>query len=298
MYRIISIALLAWGILIVSSAQEIDNLQAGDKRNDEQDVSQVYVPTGCFLMGTSDEEADYARTLDAPAWARNRLSSEQPQREVCITQAYWIDEFEVTNQSFQQFINADAYSTETYWSEDGWTWLNNQSLSTLSNRCLELGELDYPRVCLTWYEAEAYAAWRGGRLPTEAEWEFAARSPDSFIYPWGNEWDTTRANVEGSEELMPVGSYIDGVSWVGAHDMAGNTMEWVADWLAPNYNNLLDQIEDPTGPSTGRIRIEKGGWWGSSSLVSRSAYRHFEDPPTYQDHHIGFRIVTPIEDTE
>lgn len=91
-----------------------------------------------------------------------------------------------------------------------------------------------------------------------------------------------------------MGSYPDGVSWVGAHGMAGNAMEWVQDWLDVDYYKLGEQY-DPQGPETGTIKIEKGGWWGSNAFVARSAYRHFEDPPLYQDHHIGFRIVTPAK---
>jgi formylglycine-generating enzyme required for sulfatase activity len=149
----------------------------------------------------------------------------------------------------------------------------------------------YPRVNITWYEAEAYASWRGGRLPTEAEWELVARGPNSLIYPWGNEFFTDRANVVGSSNLTPVGSYSNGASWVGACDMAGNAMEWVQDWLDVNYYKVSVQ-KDPKGPATGTIKVEKGGWWGSNQFVARSAYRHFEDPPTYGDGHIGFRIVS------
>jgi formylglycine-generating enzyme required for sulfatase activity len=91
---------------------------------------------------------------------------------------------------------------------------------------------------------------------------------------------------------MPVGSYPTGASWVGARDMAGNAMEWVADWLDPAYY-AKSPASDPTGPPTGTIKVEKGGWWGSNPFAARSAYRHYEDPPTYQDHHIGFRVVVP-----
>jgi formylglycine-generating enzyme required for sulfatase activity len=294
MLKIMVTGLLMCGFLAHIQAQETPELQAGDKRMDDKGISQVYVPSGCFVMGTTDEQATYARTLNAPSWAAKRLSSEQPAQAVCLTEGYWIDEFEVTNASFQAFIDADGYLTQAYWSEDGWKWLERQSLEQLFSRCEAENAPDHPKVCITWYEAEAYANWRGGRLPSEAEWEFAARGTEALVYPWGNEWDTTKANVEESSGLVAVGSYPEGVSWVGAHDMAGNAMEWVADWLSPNHNHLADQPENPTGLATGRMKVEKGGWWGSNALVSRSAYRHFEDPPTYQDHHIGFRVVTPI----
>jgi len=260
-------------------------------RTDTKDVSQVLVPAGCFIMGTTDEQADYARSLDGPDWATRRIVTEQPDREVCITNDYWIDAFEVTNRSFQEFVDAGGYDDESHWSADGLAWLADQDRASLPVACD--GGPDHPRVCVTWYEAEAYASWRGGRLPTEAEWEYAARGSDSLIFPWGNEWDATLANVIDSDGLSPVGSFATGVSWVRAHDMAGNAMEWVSDWLSTSYSALLDQTQDPTGVESGRIKIEKGGWSGSNAVVTRSAYRHFEDPPTYQDGHIGFRVVTP-----
>jgi formylglycine-generating enzyme required for sulfatase activity len=149
---------------------------------------------------------------------------------------------------------------------------------------------DIPRRCINWFEAEAYAAWRGGALPTEAQWEYAARGPESTVYPWGDEWDPTRANVVDSTAALAVGGYLNGASWVGALDMSGNAMEWVADWLGPHPDG---PVTDPIGPATGSIKVEKGGWWGSNAFVARSAYRHYEDPPDYQDKHIGFRVASP-----
>jgi len=131
-------------------------------------------------------------------------------------------------------------------------------------------------------------------LPTEAQWEFAARGTESSIYPWGDEWDTAKANVLDSEGLSAVGAYPEGISWIGAYDMAGNAMEWVQDWLSSQYYKNSPK-DDPTGQETGTKKVEKGGWCGSNAYVARSAYRHFEDPPTYQDHHIGFRIVSGNE---
>lgn len=271
-----------------------DAPQAGTIREDEHGIEQVYVPAGCFLMGTSEAEADYALSLEAPDWVSRRLPSEQPQHEVCLTKGYWIDRTEVTNASFQAFVEAGGYSQREWWSAQGLRWLDRQKSDSLPVVCQETAP-EMPRTCITWYEAEAYAAWRGGALPTEAQWEYAARSPESFIYPWGNEWDANRANVVESEGLVAVDSYPDGLSWVGASDMAGNAMEWVADWLSSNYSVLLTQTEDPTGMPRGNFKIEKGGWWGSNPVVARAAYRHFEDPPTYQDHHIGVRIVSPAD---
>lgn len=283
-------------ISTLTAAQEAtaEPRQPGDTRVDAFGIEQVYVPAGCFMMGTSETEADYARSLDAPDWAARRITSEQLQHEVCLSQGYWIDRYEVTNAAFQAFVDAGAYTTPEYWSPAGLNWLKRQTADNLPLTCADAPTADQPRVCVTWFEADAYARWRGGALPTEAQWEYAARGPESPIYPWGNEWNPAFANVVDSEELTAVGSYPDGVSWVGAYDMAGNAMEWVQDWLSQRY--AAEAVTDPTGPARGSLKVEKGGWWGSNPVVARAAYRHFEDPPTYQDHHIGFRIVSP--DTE
>jgi formylglycine-generating enzyme required for sulfatase activity len=284
-------------LLLVSyvSAQDTEpeatEVVVGASRVDAFGIEQVWVPAGCFVMGTSDEQAAYAETLEAPSWAAGRISSEQPAHEVCLTEGYWIDKYEVTNEAFAAFVEAGGYTTPELWSEDGLRWLERRSGGTLPLACDNDDLPDHPRACITWYEAEAYAAWRGGVLPTEAQWEFAARGTEALIYPWGNEWDETLANVLDSTGTTAVGSFPDGASWVGAEDMAGNVMEWVQDWLGDGYY-AESGWDNPTGPERGRVKVEKGGWWGSNSIVARSAYRHFEDAPTYQDHHIGFRVVT------
>lgn len=267
--------------------------EAGAERVDEHGVEQVYVPAGCFLMGITPEQAQDIRAQSPPSWVTRELLSEQPQHEVCLTSGYWIDKYEVTNEAYQAFVEDGGYTTQDYWSEDGWAWLSRQNVDALPESCVEL-IADHPRVCVTWYEAEAYANWRGGSLPTDAQWEYAARGPEALLYPWGNEWDPTLANVVDSEGTTPVGSYPEGASWVGALDMAGNAMEWSRDWLDAGYYAESPR-EDPTGPETGRIKPERGGWWGSNPFVARTTYRHYEDPPTYQDHHIGLRVVSLAE---
>lgn len=266
---------------------------AGTVRMDSKGIKQVWVPADCFTMGADDAEA-MVKTLNAPSWVRKTLGFEAPAHEVCLTSGYWLDQFEVTNKAYQAFVEAGGYTNLDYWTEAGKAWLSGQNVADLPTTC-EDRELDHPRVCVTWYEAQAYAHWRSGRLPTEAEWEYAARGPKSLRFPWGNDWDQTKANVVGSTGLTAVGSFPVGVSWSGAYDMAGNAMEWVQDWLDPDYPKLKVR-DNPQGPDMGSIKIEKGGWWGSNPFVARVSYKHYEDPPDYQDHHIGFRIMTPASD--
>ena len=262
---------------------------AGQSRIDPKGIEQVWVPAGSFLMGTDEATIPALQELNPPGFVLGALPGEQPQHQVHLTNGYWIDKYEVTNQAFELFVEEGGYQNEAYWSEAGWAWLGTRVVSQLPRYCL--GNVpENPVACLTWYEAEAYARWRGGRLPTEAEWEYAARGPQSLIYPWGNEFDSSRCNVVDASGLKPVGSFPTGASWVGAMDMAGNVMEWVQDWLGPY---TAKTIENPTGPETGDVKVEKGGWWGGTLFVARSAYRHFEDSPDYGDVHIGFRVVSP-----
>jgi len=270
-----------------SAAATIDP-SAGTGRTDERGVSQVWVPDGSFLMGTN--ETDPTGELAPPDRARFELASERPQHEVALSSGYWIDTTEVTNKAYQAFVDDGGYQDRALWSDAGWTWLSGRDPTSLPAACVD-AEPDQPRVCITWFEAEAYAAWRRGALPTEAQWEYAARGPSSSIFPWGDDWDASKANVVDSDGLTAVDAHPDGASWVGALDMAGNAMEWVADWYSAAYYKQ-EVRDDPTGPDKGLKKVEKGGWWGADPYVARSAYRHFEDPPTYQDHHIGLRVVS------
>jgi len=256
-------------------------------RTDARGVQQVWVPAGSFVMGEA-APAD----LDPPAWARRELGSEQPAHRVTLSEGFWIDRFEVSNGTFAAFVADGGYRRPELWSAAGRQWLATQDAAALPRPCPVDARPDFPRACVTWYEAQAYAHWRGGRLPSEAQWEYAARGPGSARYPWGEAFDAARANVTGIQGTTAAGHYPGGASWVGAQDMAGNLMEWVADWLDTDYYACSPEV-DPPGPVWGRVKVEKGGWWGSHPFVARAAYRHFEDPPDYQDHHIGFRVLTP-----
>lgn len=281
--------------LTFSFAAPLAAQEAGTTRQDAQGIEQVFVPAGCFIMGTDEAGMSWAlQNLEFPSWAKRSLGFEMPARETCLTKGYWIDRTEVTNEAFAAFVADGGYDKTEFWSAEGQAWLAGQDKTALPVACIADAPGDFPRVCVTWFEAEAYAAWRGGRLPSEAEWEFAARGPDALTYPWGNDWDPAKANVVGTTAPTAVGSFPDGASWVGALDLSGNAMEWVSDWLKDGYGKDAPK-DDPQGPDTGTRKVEKGGWWGSNAWSARSAYKHFEDPPEYQDHHIGFRIVTPVE---
>jgi formylglycine-generating enzyme required for sulfatase activity len=284
---------------------------AGQTRLDGRGIEQVWVPAGSFLMGTDEAAIHELEGLAPPSMVLAEFPLEQPQHEVRITRGFWIDKYEVTTAAFQAFVDDGGYRDQAYWSEAGWEWLSGKNPNSLPRYC-SLAQPDTPRACITWYEAEAYANWRDGRLPTEAEWEYAARGPQSLVYPWGNEFDASRCNVVDSKGPTAVGSFPQGASWVGALDMAGNAAEWVQDWLGDYAEGLA---VDPAGPASGTIKIQKGGWWGGDLFVARAAYRqalaagahsmirpdlmllldfHLRlDPPDYGDYRIGFRIVSP-----
>src|SRR3989304_9066058 len=153
----------------------------------------VVIPEGPFLMGSTKEDIDRLLDLDRNIEVE-RLGNEMPQREVFLS-AYFIDKYPVTNAHYKKFIESGGYTQKPLWSDAGWQYILESN--PLENNGLDgvlHGEPDCPVVNVSWYEAEAFAKWAGKRLPTEAEWEKAARGPDGRIYPWGNEFDKTRLN--------------------------------------------------------------------------------------------------------
>jgi formylglycine-generating enzyme required for sulfatase activity len=245
----------------------------------EQDGStMVYVSEGTFWMGAGEDDpgGDDAR----------------PQHEVYLD-AFWIDQAEVTNAQYGRCVSAGACDPPGHRGS-----LNREDYYDNA----EFG--DYPVLNVTWYQADGYCRWAGKRLPTEAEWEKAARGTDRRLYPWGNEFDGTRLNFcdvnceaesknadwdDGHADTAPVGSYPAGASPYGALDMAGNIREWVADWADTAYRARSPQ-RNPTGPESGTKRVDRGGAASDSEESILVTYRGFDDPSSaYGD--IGFRCA-------
>ena len=214
----------------------------------------VKVPAGPFLMGSTDQQIADAVSQGADAsW----IADEKPQHTLTLP-TYWIGKTEVTNAQFRPFVEGDGYTNQTYWDSAGWQWRTEQKRTQPG--CWSYADTwndtwngdTQPVVCVSWYEAMAYTRWLSAQtgqtfsLPTEAEWEKAARGPDGLIYPWGNTWEAGRANSKeaGIDKTTPVGQYPSGASFYGALDMAGNAWEWTRSEYRPYPYNPTDGRED------------------------------------------------------
>jgi formylglycine-generating enzyme required for sulfatase activity len=240
----------------------------------------VYVPAGKFLMGSNDDHV-----LQATEWCgcgKDQFVDELYMHEVYVS-AFYIDKYEVTNRQFLAFADAAGYVTDAEKKYEANTW----------RTAFTPGKEDHPVVWMTWNDASAYCQWAGKRLPTEAEWEKAARGDDARLWPWGNEWDNTRLNMKQGMRgtTTKVGSFPGGASPYGAMDMGGNTWEWVNDWHSfTYYQNGVDRDQDPKGPEGGEDRVLRGGAFNNGMHDVRCANRHRGGQMGYAPDH-GFRCA-------
>ena len=224
-------------------------------------IEMVKVPAGCFMMGSEDGDSD-----------------EKPTHEVCLS-AYWVGKTEVTNAQYKACVDVGACTPP-----GDLKYFNNPAYA------------DHPVVYVDWDQAREYVAWVGGSLPTEAQWDYAARGPESWTSPWGDEAATcARANMWGCEgSTESVGRRPNGASWVGALDMIGNVSEWVADWYNGNYYGTLDEgIVDPVGPVSGNRRVLRGSAFPNTRSYARCAGRYSYDPSSH-GFSIGFRVYASV----
>ncbi len=241
----------------------------------------VRVPQGTFSMGFAIEnDRDWGDT------------DEEPVHEVFLSE-YWIDRYEVTALDFSRFLNLHAPSSGRF-IELGDAVTIERSEGVFRPRP---GLERHPVNRVSWYGAQAYCKWRGKRLPTEAEWEKAARGTDARIFPWGDAFpDNTRVTFRrkfsesGFAVMEPVDGMEAGRSPYGVHHMAGNVWEWVADWYADDYYEWSPN-QDPKGPDTGTTRVLRGGNWYYKAYYMRTTYRFNEKPETFKVWQ-GFRCAS------
>jgi len=236
-------------------------LRAGTiERRGRDNAEMVYIPSGTFTMGDTHGDGD---------------SDEKPTHKVTVAD-FWLDRTEVTSAQFARFIQASSYRAEGEWQRE------------------TSGKDQHPVVNVTWNDALAYCRWADKRLPTEAEWEYAARGTDGRKYPWGNAWEDSRARFSGNrgnQATAPVGSYPTGASPFGVLDMAGNVWEWVSSLYKPYRYSLSDGREDLNASGS---RVFRGGSWFFDPWNLRSANRGWHGP-AHRNIDLGFRCAQDVK---
>ena len=210
----------------------------------------VFIPASEFVMGRDGMPAELG---------------ESPAHSVHLD-GFYIDKFEVTNARYQHFMNKTGVPPPDFWG----------AMGTMNGP-------DLPVSWVTWFQAEAYCQWVSKRLPTEAEWEKAARGTDERLYPWGNKFNWNYGNfsdnhledghIDGFSSSSPVGYFLTDMSPYGVFDMGGNVLEWVADWEDENYYSISPK-ENPKGPVTGTHKVVRGGAMDIGPEYSHAAYRN------------------------
>jgi formylglycine-generating enzyme required for sulfatase activity len=261
---------------------------------DGKGVNMRLVPQGAFTMGAkADDAVAECVKLSQPGSCLATYTDEEPRHQVYLD-AYYMDMYEVTNALYKACVDA------------GWGCTppgHNEPSENFSDHYGDSQFDAYPMVDVTWNQAETFCKWRGARLPTEAEWEKAARGTDARTYPWGNTFDGVKTNFcdkncqgvpnpnydDGYAEAAPVGSHPQDVSPYGIYDLAGNVDEWTADWYDENYYRN-SPTRNPQGPSFGRYGVQRGGSWRYGGSVARSSARYWDTPDNISDAS-GFRCA-------
>lgn len=217
--------------------------------------------TVCEALGLSCEPSDFA--------------DESPVHNVKLG-GYYMYQFEVTNAQYRVCVEAGVCPSPAFGE-----FYNDSRFA------------QHPVVFVDWFAADVYCTWAGGRLPTEAEWEYAAGGTDGRTFPWGEEAECGYGNYSGCTQGLTtgIGSYPEGVSPFGVYDLSGNVTEWVGDW----YGNYPDEpVENPAGPDDGVLRIARGGSWKNPILGVRTSDRTANFPEVSSSG-TGFRCVFPVE---
>jgi WD40 repeat protein/serine/threonine protein kinase len=266
-----------WGIIDIG---ESDWVRPADG------MRMMFVPSGTFRMGSTyaEIEAVFARCMELYGDCEEGVYDNELPAHIVGLGGFWMDRTEVTNAQYKLCV-AEGTCRPSF-------FVGNPSYDLSS----------HPVVGVSWYDADDYCRWAGGRLPTEAEWEYAAKGLGGTAYPWGSEFDSARTNYcdancteewsdanqnDGYQFTAPVASFPSGASWCGVLDLAGNAAEWVNDWHSP-YG---DQAQtDPSGPTSGTYKSLRGGSWTNGQLSIRTT-RRFGPLPEERVGFVGFRCV-------
>lgn len=260
------LSLAAIAGIIVTAPKEDDTveLHRGGESDAPKENPMILIPAGEFVMGSNDGGFD-----------------EKPPRSVFLD-AYEINQYEVTQSQYAEFVKATRHRS---------------ALSRYVKNIESFNHQNQPVVYVSWDDAEAYCRWRGFRLPTEAEWEKAARGTDGSVWPWPGEFRPTFANFLGKDDQVVfttlVGSFEKDKSPYGLYDVAGNAREWVQDWYEEQYYRKAP-VRNPKGPEQGDVKTLRGGSWNDSSFSGRTTAR-MKMFPDYRDITIGFRCARSVD---
>jgi formylglycine-generating enzyme required for sulfatase activity len=283
-----------------------------------KNTAMIKIEAGKFIRGSEKEDKEGMQVRYG--FASPLYLDERPKAEVHLD-AYWMDVYEVTNRSYKAFILSTERMMPFAWVNSGYALseetLQSKDIEKLRSIALDYFKLDVdtremdkpslikamldrqkqldnlPASGVNWFDAKKYCLWRSARLPTEAEWEKAARGPDGLEYPWGNNWDPAITNTGEDSDweggIAPVGSYRKNKSVYGIYDLSGNVWEWVNDWYEPYPGS--DFKSEAFGK---KVRVIRGGGGGDGhyaiSYFFRGATRQFSEPEMESDD-VGFRCA-------
>lgn len=234
-------------------------------------------------MGAQQEDPE------GPGYDPEADEDEAPVRRVTVS-PFALGQYPVTVQEYRRFVDAGGYEDPSLWVPQGWAWREKQGHGVPDSWGDQLRHPNRPAVGVSWYEADAFCRWSGGRLPTEAEWELATRGPEGRKYPWGEqEPNDRRANFDVSiGHPSPVGSYPAGATPEEVYDLAGNIWEWCGDYWDKHYPG--EDESDPTGPVAGASRVLRGGSFDLHPWFLRAANRGVNLPGN-RVVVVGFRLA-------
>jgi len=282
------------------SPSAVPILDIGSTQISEVDsMVMVFIPAGDYLMGSTDiiinrliiiceEEQFYSSACPILSW-----ESEKPKHQIFLD-SYWIDQTEITNQMYTDFLNSISFKggTNSNWFDENSTYTKIHAKSGLWEPVD--GYKNHPMIEVTWYGAQSYCDWAGRRLPTEAEWEKAGRGSGGNTYPWGDKIGCLYSNYWSDDgrcigDTTEVGAYEFGKSSFGVYDMAGNGWEWVEDWFSIDYYSISPQ-NNPFGPLTGSEKVLRGGSFNALDYQLRVTSRYNMNPESTK-FDIGFRCA-------